>query len=150
MRCSNQRDFVILQSERCVKTVKFPSLVKKQFCKTPVEVTIYGEGIGEDGSPVVVLERRNLYPKNSLYPPAQIPNGGILCNVQSKAKTVYTKEQKIVQVSAVLLFDGDIAPDSPTLSGGFVILDGVKRNIVQGTKHRNPDGTVNFTELDVI
>lgn len=49
-----------------------------------------------------------------------------------------------------LAFDGDIAPDSPTLSGGFVILDGVKRSIVQGTKHRNPDGTVNFTELDVI
>ena len=49
-----------------------------------------------------------------------------------------------------LLFDGDIAPDIPTLSAGFVVLDGVKRNIVQGIKHRNPDGTVNFTELDVI
>lgn len=73
-----------------------------------------------------------------------------MCNMQSKAKTVYTKEQKIVQVSAVLLFDGDIAPDSPNLSGGFVILDGVKRNIVQSIKHCNPDGTVNFTELDVI
>jgi len=55
-----------------------------------------------------------------------------------------------VQVSAVLLFDGDIAPDTPTLSAGFVVLDGVKRNIVQGIKHRNPDGTVNYTELDVI
>jgi hypothetical protein len=133
-----------------VKTVKFPSLVKKQFCKTPVEVTIYGEGITEDGSPVTAFECKNLYPSENLYPSNLRYGGNAVCNVQSKAKTVYTKEQKIVQVSAVLLFDGDIAPDSPTLSGGFVILDGVKRNIVQGTKHRNPDGTVNFTELDVI
>lgn len=130
--------------------MKFPSLVKKQFCKTPVEVTIYGEGVTEDGAPLTVFECKNLYPYDSLYPSATLHGGSALCNMQSKAKTVYTKEQKIVQVSAVLLFDGDIAPDSPTLSGGFVILDGVKRNIVQGTKHRNPDGTVNFTELDVI
>lgn len=27
--------------------MKFPSLVKKQFCKTPVEVTIYGDEITE-------------------------------------------------------------------------------------------------------
>lgn len=130
--------------------MKFPSLVKKQFCKTPVEVTIYGEGVGEDGSPVIAFECKNLYPSENLYPSNILCGGNAECNVQSKAKTVYTKEQKIVQVSAVLLFDGDIAPDNPTLSGGFVILDGMKRNIVQGTKHRNPDGTVNFTELDVI
>lgn len=130
--------------------MKFLPLVKKQFCKTPVEVTIYGEGITEDGSPVIAFECKNLYPSDSLYPSAVLHGGNSLCNMQSKAKTVYTKEQKIVQVSAVLLFDGDIVPDSPNLSGGFVILDGIKRNIVQGIKHRNPDGTVNFTELDVI
>ncbi len=130
--------------------MKFPSLVKKQFCKTPVEVTIYGEGVTEDGAPVVAFECKNLYPCESLYPSNLLCGGNALCNVQSKAKTVYTKEQKIVQVSAVLLFDGDIAPNSTTLSGGFVILDGVKRNIIQGTKNRNPDGAVNFTELDVI
>ena len=55
-----------------------------------------------------------------------------------------------IKLYTVSCESGDIAPDSPTLSGGFVILDGVKRNIVQGTKHRNPDGKVNFTELDVI
>lgn len=130
--------------------MKFPSLVKKQFCKTPVEVTIYGEGITEDGAPLTVFECKNLYPSDSLYPSAVLHGGNSLCNMQSKAKTVYTKEQKIVQASAVLLFDGDIAPDTSTLSAGFVVLDGVKRNIVQGIKHRNPDGTVNYTELDVI
>lgn len=130
--------------------MKFPSLVKKQFCKIPVEVTIYGEGITEDGSPVIAFECKNLYPSENLYPSNILCGGNAVCNVQSKAKTVYTKEQKIVQVSAVLLFDGDIAPDCPNLSGGFAVLDGIKRNIVQGIKHRNPDGTVNFTELDVI
>lgn len=132
MRCSNQRDFVILQSERCVKTVKFPSLVKKQFCKTPVEVTIYGEGVGEDGAPIVSY------------------SGEHLCNYQDKAKTVLTAEKKLVQVSGVALIPGDIAPDLPTLSGGTVEINGVKRDIAQGIKARNPDGTVNFTELDVI
>ena len=124
--------------------MKFPSLVKKQFCKTPVEVTIYDEGVSEDGSPVVAFRCGEIYPNTNLFA------GNAHCNMQSKAKTIYTKEQKIVQVSAVLLFDGDIAPDTPTLSAGFVVLDGVKRNIVQGIKHRNPDGTVNYTELDVI
>lgn len=110
----------------------FPSLVRNEFCKTPVEVTIYGEGVTEDGAPTVVF------------------NGSLFCNVQSKAKTVYTKEQKLVQVSAVLLFNGDIVPDTGEISAGFVELNGTKRNIVQGVKYRNPDGTVNYTELDVI
>lgn len=130
--------------------MKFPSLVKKQFCKTHVEVTIYCEGVTEDGAPVVAFECRDLYPSKNLYPSKTLFPGNAHCNMQSKAKTVYTKEQKIVQVSAVLLFDGDLAPESPTLSSGFVVIDGVKRNIVQGIKHRNPDGTVNYTELDVI
>lgn len=130
--------------------MKFPSLVKKQFCKTPVEVTIYGEGVTEDGAPVVAFRCGEIYPSDTLLPNTNLFAGNVHCNMQSKAKTIYTKEQKIVQVSAVLLFDGDIAPDTPTLSAGFVVLDGVKRNIVQGIKHRNPDGTVNFTELDVI
>ena len=38
----------------------------------------------------------------------------------------------------------------PETQAVLPLLDGVKRNIVQGIKHRNPDGTVNFTELDVI
>lgn len=130
--------------------MKFPSLVKKQFCKTPVEVTIYDEGVTEDGAPVVAFHCGEIYPSDTLLPNTNLFAGNAHCNMQSKAKTVYTKEQKIVQVSAVLLFSGDLAPDCPNLSSGYVVLDGEKRTIVQGIKHRNPDGTVNFTELDVI
>ena len=94
--------------------MKFPSLVKKQFCKTPVEVTIYDEGVTEDGTPVVAFHCGEIYPSDTLLPNTNLFAGNAHCNMQSKAKTVYTKEQKIVQVSAVLLFDGDIAPDTPT------------------------------------
>lgn len=122
---------------------------KKQFCKTPVEVTIYGEGVTEDGTPLTVFECKNLYPSENLYPSNLRCGGNAVCNVQSKAKTVYTKEQKIVQVSAVLLLTA-ILPPTAHFKRWLCNHDGVKRSIVQGTKHRNPDGTVNFTELDVI
>ena len=130
--------------------MKFPSLVKKQFCKTPVEITIYGEGVTEDGAPSAVFECREFFPSEYFYPAETLFAGNARCNLQSNAKTVYTKEQKIVQESAVLLFSGDLAPKCPVLSGGFAVINGVKRNIVQGIKYRNPDGTVNFTELDLI
>lgn len=112
--------------------MKFPSLVKKQFCKTPVGVTIYGEGLTEDGAPEIVCE----YHGN--------------CNYQSKLKTVYTAQQKKVQCNGVLLFPNDFAPNIDDLSGGYAVINGVKREIVQGIKARNPDGTVNFIELDVM
>lgn len=114
--------------------MKFPSLVKKQFCKTPVEITIYGEGITEDGSPVVAFHCGEIYPSDTLLPNTNLFAGNAHCNMQSKAKTIYTKEQKIVQVSAVLLFSGDLALDCPNLSSGYVVLDGEKRTIVQGIK----------------
>lgn len=112
--------------------MKFPCLVRPQFCNTPVTVVIYGEGIDEDGAPEIIY------------------SGEHKCNYQDKAKTVLTAEKKAVQVSGVALIPGDIAPDLPTLSGGYVEIFGVRRDIAQGVKARNPDGTVNFIELDVI
>ena len=130
--------------------MKFPSLVKNQFCKTPVEVTIYGEGLTEDGAPDVLFECRELFPSNDLYPSDTLHGGCVYCNLQNKAKTVMTAQKKIVQVNGILLVPGDIIPNSSTISSGFVVIDGVKRDIVQGIKVRNPDGTVNYTELDVM
>lgn len=112
--------------------MKFPSLIIRQFCKTPVTVKIYSEGLDENGAPIVVY------------------NGEHLCNYQDKAKTIMTAEKKIVQVNGVILIPDDIVPDVPNISSGEVIINGMKRDIVQGIKNRNPDGTVNFTELDVI
>lgn len=128
----------------------FPKLVLKQFCKTPVKVTVYGEGITEDGAPVVIFECRKVYPSFDLFPSDTFFAGEIRCNYQDKSKTVFDAQKKIVKTSGVILIPGDIAPNFPTLSGGYVLINGVKRDIVQGVKARNPDGTVNFTELDVI
>lgn len=55
-----------------------------------------------------------------------------------------------MQLSAQAYFIGDIVPELPTLSNGEVIVNGVKRRIYQGEKARNPDGTVNYTRLDLI
>lgn len=112
--------------------MKYPELVPKCMCKTPCHVTIYSEGVSEDGAPVIVYD------------------ADLKCNYQDKAKTILTKEQKLVQITGSALFCGDIAPDIPVISFGTFIVFGVERTIQQGTKARNPDGTVNYTLLEVV
>ena len=112
--------------------MKYPCLVLKSVCKTPIKVTVFKEGISEDGEPLtdVVLN--------------------LMCNYQDKAKIVITADKTIVTLSAQAYFVGDIAPELSTLSNGEVEVYGVKRRIFQGEKARNPDGTVNYTRLDLI
>lgn len=130
--------------------MKFPSLVKKQFCKTPFEVVIYGEGLDENGAPVVLYACKEDFPSSDNFPDEVKHIGCLYCNLQDKAKTVLDKQKKVVQVNGVLLVPCDFIPHSSTISGGYVIVDGVKRDIVQGIKARNPDSTVNYVELDVV
>lgn len=112
--------------------MRFPCLVDKRFCKTPIEIKIYQEGIGEDGEPLSALKIK------------------AVCNYQDKAKTVITADKQLVQLSAQAYFIGDIAPELPSISNGDVEVFGVTRRIYQGEKARNPDGTVNYTRLDLI
>lgn len=112
--------------------MKYPCLVPKKLCRTPIRVMIYGEGLSEDGAPEVIF------------------SADLKCNYQDTAKTVLTAEGKQVQLSGIALFPGDIAPNQPALSGGEVVVYDVKRTIFQGRKARNPDSTVNYTELRLI
>lgn len=112
--------------------MKYPCLIRPRFCTTSISVTLYGEGVTEDGAPEVAFA------------------GKLHCNWQDGAKTVLTAEQKRVEVSGVALFSGDICPDLAVISGGYVEIFGIKRTIAKGRKARNPDGTVNYTELDVM
>lgn len=112
--------------------MKYPCLVLKQFCTTPIYVRIEQEGLDEDGGPLMAFE------------------ADLICNYQDTAKTVLTAEGKQVQLTGVALFPGDIAPELPTLSGGTATVFGGVRTIFQGNKARNPDGTVNYTELRLI
>lgn len=108
---------------------KWPSLVPTCVCRTEIKVTLYGEGLTEDGAPV----------EHSL--------GTLKCNYQDGAKTVLIEEKKLVEISGRAYFNGDICPEYAIISSGHVEIFGVKRDIIQGIKARNPDGTVNYTEL---
>lgn len=130
--------------------MKFPRLVRKSHCKTPIEVTLYGEDISEDGAPIIVRQYRVVYPSDSVFPSDGLIGENLFCNWQDSAKTILTKEQKKVKISGMALFNGDIAPELPVISGGYIVINGVQREIAKGVKARNPDGTVNYTELDVM
>lgn len=111
--------------------MKFPCVVPKAVCKTPIHIEIDQEGISEDGETLTgaVIDTK--------------------CNYQDKAKTVLTKEKKEVIITGCALMPGDIAPELATISGGTVTIFGEKRRIATGIKARNIDGTVNYTELDL-
>lgn len=112
--------------------MKYPCLVPKSMCRTPVHVELAQEGTGNYGVPL---------------PPILFDGN---CNYQDSGKTILTAEKKIIQITGVALFPGDIAPELPVISGGMVVIFGVKRRIQQGTKARNPDGTVNYCKLELI
>lgn len=112
--------------------MRYPCLVPKALCKTEIHLELEREGLQENGEPLesVTYEGK--------------------CNYQDKAKTILAAEKKIVQITGTALFPGDICPELPAISGGSAELFGVKRHIQQGTKARNPDGSVNYTEVLLI
>lgn len=112
--------------------MKYPCLVPKRLCKTPVHVHLESEELNKLGEPKYVLD------------------ADLICNFQDRAKTILTAEKKLVQITGSALFPGDIAPDMPTLSGGTLTVFGAESRIEQGCKNRNPDGTVNFCSLEVV
>ncbi|MBQ9165650.1 MAG: hypothetical protein IJX71_01785 [Oscillospiraceae bacterium] len=110
----------------------WPCLVPRGLCKTPVTVELYGEGVSPDGGPVAA---------------ATI---AATCNWQSSGKVVRTSETQEVRISGVALFTGDICPGLPVISSGKLTVFGAQREIIRGEKARNPDGTVNYTRLEVM
>lgn len=112
--------------------MRYPSLIPKKLCKTPIYVSIVQEGISEDGAPLEAF------------------TGELLCNYQDNGKTIWTAEQKLVQIAGIAFFHGDICPTVSLISGGEVQIGGEVRRILEGRKGRNPDGTVNYTELRLI
>ena len=112
--------------------MKYPSLVPNRWCRTPIHVVLNQEGISEDGEPLKALEIDTM------------------CNYQDKAKKVLTEQQQLIEIEGPALFNGDIAPQLPSISNGTVIVNGIKRRIFRGTKARNPDGTVNYTKLELV
>lgn len=112
--------------------MKYPCLVPKRLCRTEISLSIEQEGLDKYGDPLPTIEYSGK------------------CNYQDKAKTVLTFEKKLVQITGSALFPGDICPELPLISGGTAVIFGVQRRILQGTKARNPDESVNYTEVLLI
>ena len=112
--------------------MKYPCLIQKRFCKTDIEVRVNREGRNKYGEPL-----------------EQVSWSG-RCNYQDNGKTVLTAEKQLIQLEGCALIPGDIAPELPVITEGDITVFGVTRHIYKGTKARNPDGTVNYTRLDVM
>lgn len=109
--------------------MKWPELVPRRLCRTPIRLVIEREGLDEDGAPMEALDLE------------------LTCNWQDSAKVELTGEQKYTRITGCAFFPGDIAPDMAVLSGGYGVIFGERRPIAEGIKARNPDGTVNYTEV---
>lgn len=96
--------------------MKYPCLVPKRLCKTDITVSIAREGVSKYGEPLEPVTYTGR------------------CNYQDKAKTIFTEEKKLVQITGSALFPGDICPELPTISGGTAIIFGVQRQIQEARK----------------
>lgn len=109
--------------------MKYPRLVPKWVCSTTIRLEIEGEGITEDGAPesITIVEACGSW--------------------QDGGETIYTTDQKQIRISGKAYFNGDIVPQLTNISGGYGYIYGEKREIYKGFKRRNPDGSVNHTEI---
>lgn len=112
--------------------MKFPCLVDKRFCKTPVTVSIESDELNEDGelADVFVIDTN--------------------CNLQMGARVSMTKDKEKIELAGIALFIGDLCPSIPVIASGNVTINGNKYGINKGTKNYNPDGTVNYTTLELV
>lgn len=112
--------------------MKFPCLIDKRFCKTPITVSIDTNELSEDGE---LQEALKIETK---------------CNLQMGARVSMTKDKEKIELSGIALFVGDICPTMPIIASGNVEIENNTYSINKGTKNYNPDGTVNFTTLELV
>lgn len=113
-------------------SMKFPCLVDKRFCKTPIKVSIDTDELNEDG------ELADAYTVNTK------------CNLQMGAKASFTKDKEKIELAGIALFPGDLCPKIPVIASGSVTINGKSYGINKGRKNLNPDGTVNYTTLELV
>lgn len=77
-------------------------------------------------------------------------DGDFLCNFQAGGGVAFDAQKQRIQLSGVLLLDGDICPEHHAPADGSAIVGGTLYSIVNVRKCRNPDGTVNYTRLEVV
>lgn len=105
----------------------------KRLLNNECDVNIYQEGLSEEGEP---LNSLNLESKK--------------CRFVEKTKVIITADGRKVELVGKVILLGDIAPDIKKISGGEVIVNNSKYEIYQGSRPRNPDGTVYMTTLELM
>lgn len=109
--------------------MKYPSLVPSAVCKTTVKIHL-SDGINEMGEP------------------KQVFSANLICNYSEEQKQILDAERQLIILNATALFPGDIAPGIEL--SGTVEVEGKERRIYRGRRARNPDGSVNYIELDLM
>lgn len=112
--------------------MKYPKLVPSKVCKTPINLRIDSDEIGEYGESECLV------------------NLDTTCNFQSSSKRIYTSQDTYIQLTATALFDGDIVSTEGNISSGTATVFGREYRIYSISKLRNPDGTVNYTKVELI
>ena len=110
--------------------MKWPRLVPDAVCTTPIALVIDGEEIDGDGEPVAAGTYEGC------------------CNWQDGGRVELTAQQRYVRITGRAFFNGDILPGVPNITGGYGVVFGEKRPIAEGVKARNPDGSVNYTQVN--
>lgn len=111
--------------------MKWPQLVPTSVCTTPIKFVVT-DGINEDGTPkqVTVFEGK--------------------CNYSEKSKSILDAERRLITLKATALVPGDIAPGKDIVGNAVINGGEVTRRIYESSRGRNPDGTVNFTQLELM
>lgn len=111
--------------------MKYPSLVSQRVCTTAIRVYV-GTGIDRDGAPARKL----------------VFDG--MCNYSEKFRQVISADRQLVELAATALIPGDIAPGRELAGTVEVAGSGGVRTIYRASRARNPDGSVNFVQLELM
>ncbi len=112
-----------------INKVKFPDFL----LRTPCVICLYAEGLSENGGPKIYKD--NIKER---------------CIFSEHVKRVFDKDGKTVILSGKVIVKGDVAPKLKTLSGGKITVNKREFSIHAAHRPRNPDGTVNHTEFEII
>ena len=110
----------------------YPCLIPKWALNRLVEVYIAGNGVSEDGE---IIPELHITQK---------------CNIQFKSEQKLDNKKQSVSLTGKAYFEGDICPDIRIIKGGKLVCDGIEYEIHVGSKALNFDGSVNYTELELI
>lgn len=110
--------------------MQWPELVKPWACKVPITITLT-DGIGEDGAPKVAATVT------------------ARCSYNGKGGWTVDEHRQAVRYTGSALLPGDIAPQLAHLTGWAELLG--KRLVIHNAERaRNPDGSVNYTRLELM